>query len=239
MTRTTVLTALAASLIGTLCVSATAQAGGMRLGFGGPMASFVATPTHGGSSYRAPSNYGRGAKCAPKSSQPQVASVRHAEPKRAKVQQSEPRIARQEAKPVRETKVASVQREPTETVGKVISVDTVTSTAQAGASGSNALAQTDIAATTAAAVVATTPVVETAAPVATPVAALETPAIARVATVEPPVAVAETKAAAAQTLAEPAAVKKPEVKAVEAARNVGCKKFIPSVGVTIDVRCAK
>ena len=76
MTRKTILVALTASVLGSLTLTATAEAGGLRLSFGGPMASFVAVPTHGGGSggYSAPSKYGRGAHCAKKQQQTQTNS---------------------------------------------------------------------------------------------------------------------------------------------------------------------
>lgn len=231
MNRKTILAALTASVLGTLTLTATAEAGGLRLSFGGPMASFLAVPTHGGGSggHGALSQYGRGAQCAKKSqSQTQVASRNHYEPRHvAEVHHAEPRyvepkIARAETKPARQEKVqvASVQRETSKPKARAASVEKSvekvetepsTNASPVGSSGSLALAQTDNAASTAAAN-AETPVAE-------------------------PVVVAETTVAPADTTVTPAA--QPEVTADDPAKDVGCKKFIPSVGVTIDVGCAK
>lgn len=227
MTRKSILAALTVSVLGSLTLTATAEAGGLRLGFGGPMASFVAKPTHGGGSggYKAPSMYGRGAQCAKKRPQTQVASRHRPEPRHVA-----PKIVRNEAKPARQEKVqaASVQRETSKPKTRVAAVArTVTKTAEQAetatstnaspveSSGALALAQTENAATTAAAN-AETPVVEA---------------------VEEPVVVAETTVTPADTTVTAAA--QPEVTAEEPAKDVGCKKFIPSVGVTIDVGCEK
>jgi hypothetical protein len=213
MTRTTLIAAVTASVLGSLAMTATAEAGGIRLGFGGPMASFVASPTHGGggNSYQTASNYGRGGDhCAKKRPSYSVASRPHSEPRV---------VARSEPKPAHRDKVqvASVQHETWKPKASTAATDAViekaadkaevaSDTNSGGLTGSKALAQTDTAATTAAAADAAK---------------------------SDAVVVAETPDA--MTEATPA----PAVKAEEPAKDVGCKKFIPSVGVTIDVGCDK
>ncbi len=212
MTRTTLIAAVTAAVFGSLALTATAEAGGLRLGFGGPMASFVATPTHGGGSYQTASNYGRGSDhCAKKSQASRVASRSHAEPR---VARSEPKAARRER-----VQVASVQQEAAKPKVSVAAADKTTdktddkveaasNTNSGGLTGSKALAQTDTAATTAAA----TDAANTGA-----------------------VVVAETP----DVTPEPAPAVKADEPAQDATKDVGCKKFIPSVGVTIDVGCDK
>jgi hypothetical protein len=223
MTRTSRFAALTLSVAGALTVSSAAEANGIRLGFGGPMSSFVATPTHGGGS----SGYGGGsAHCAKKKPSYSVAS--HARP------HAEPRVARSEPKAVYHprTQVVSVPRtvarpqietamvEKTEKIEKVAAV-TVSAETPSGLTGSLALAQTENAAATTAATAATATADATpSAPVTTETAAANAE----------PVAV-ETAATAP--------VEQPEVKPADPAKVVGCKKFIPSVGVTIDVGCEK
>lgn len=51
----TKLIALASALVATTALASAAEAGGgVRLGFGGPLGTFVATPSHGGGAYHAP-----------------------------------------------------------------------------------------------------------------------------------------------------------------------------------------
>jgi hypothetical protein len=226
LTRKTTLAALIASVLGSLTLTGTAEANGVRLGFGGPMPSFVATPTHGGGgSYNTASGYGRSAHCAKKKPSYSVASRSRAVP------HSEPKVARSEPRHVvrrEKVEVASVQHTVSkpkvsssvvEKVEKVVS-DVTTPENSNGLTGSKALVQNDNAATTAA---ANAP---------TDTSATETPAANQTTVATAPAAV--------ETANETAAVEpQPEVKAEEPAKDVGCKKFIPSVGVTIDVGCDK
>ncbi|MEQ1577423.1 MAG: hypothetical protein ABL894_07210 [Hyphomicrobium sp.] len=222
MIRKTFLAALAVSALGSVALTATAEAGGIRLGFGGPMASFIAVPTHGGSGgSSARSSYG-GSHCAKKKPSVQYASRPHSEPRRAEVTRSEPKPAREKVK------VASVQRETnkpavtakTEDTVKNAGTDVKTETTavtansgdnSSGLTGSKALAQTDNAASTAAAT--------------TEANSAET------------VAVAEKSAEPME--AQGGSAVQAEVSSDVPAKDVGCKKFIPSVGVTIDVGCKK
>ena len=217
MTRTTLIAAVTASVLGSLAMTATAEAGGIRLGFGGPMASFVASPTHGGGghNYQTASNYGRGGDhCAKKRPSNSVASRPHSEPK--VVARSEPKAVHRD-----KVQVASVQRETSKPKVSAATTDAVIEKAadkaeaasdigSGGLTGSKALAQTDTAATNAAAA-----------------DAFKTGAVV----------VAETPEAT--TEATPALAVKADEPAKDVAKDVGCKKFIPSVGVTIDVGCDK
>ena len=211
MTRTTFLAALTVSALGSLAFTGAAEAGGLRLGFGGPMASFLAVPTHGRSSgYSDPSSYG-GGHCAKKRAPSQVASYAHVAPRRAEGHQAEPKFARAEARPAHHetVKVASIAKETTAAKSVVTETAPVTVSDAAtttGTTGSMALTQTDMAAAKA----------ETAAATADPAA-------------ETPVVVAETTTVAAA----------PALVTDEPGKDVGCKKFIPSVGVTVTVGCAK
>lgn len=214
MTRATVFAALTVSAIAACASVGNAEAGGIRLGFGGPMASFIASPTHGGGGG---SSYGRGAHCHKPA--PQIAN-HYEPPHHTEVRRSEPKVARAEPKPSHQEKN---QTSSAPKVSKVAdtTADKSTSTNESpvGASGALALAQTDTAAATAPAVVDET---------------TQTPAE----TVTPAPATPEVTAAAEPVKAvEP--VKPAEVAKTEPAKDVGCKKFIPSVGVTIDVGCAK
>ena len=157
-----------------------AEAGnGVRLGFGFPMGTFVATPRGGGSAYATP----KAAKA--KAYQQQQIARQSAD---------RPQGREEGDKPVTETSTASTETtETTETV-----------------SGSTALIQT------------TTPVEKTEETAPAETSSTETPAATDVA------ATTETKAEET----------KPEEPAVEA-KDVGCKKFIPAIGLTVTVGCEK
>lgn len=196
MTRTALIASATAAILGSLTLSATAEAGGIRLGFGGPMPSFVATPTHGGGGSYNTSSYGGSPHCAKKQPSYAAASRPH----------SEPRVAHSQPTAPRRDKVAVADATPvTEKVADTAA--TTDTNSSSGLTGSKALAQIDNAATTAAATAET--------------AKTETVTVAEAPETAP-------EAARTETLAS-----------TEPAKELGCKKFIPSVGVTIDVGCEK
>ncbi len=159
-----------------------AEAGnGVRLGFGFPMGTFVATPRGDGSA--------------------------HAVPKAAKAKAyKQQQIARQSAEP--EPKVAKKAKKSVTETASTKSTET-TETSETTVSGSTALIQT------------TTPAEKTEETAPSETSATETPATDVAATTEPKAE--ETK---------------PEEPAVEA-KDVGCKKFIPAIGLTVTVGCEK
>jgi hypothetical protein len=78
----TKLIALASALAATTALASAAEAGGgVRLGFGVPLGSFVATPAHGGNSYRAPRVKKAPAMHAAKKPQKPAQRVAKAEPR--------------------------------------------------------------------------------------------------------------------------------------------------------------
>jgi len=189
------------------------------------MGSFIATPTHGGGSYNTVSSYGKPG-CAKKKPSYSVASRSRAP---SQVVRNEPRSVRPE-----KAQVAHVQREtskPKASVARRSETVAVAAIAadSSGLTGSKALVQTDNAATQAAADAVVAVVSE-------PTAPNQTSEASTVA------ATTETAAVAASEVAPASDVQssvKTEAKIEEPAKDVGCKKFIPSVGVTIDVGCEK
>jgi hypothetical protein len=233
MTKSNIILAVTALVSTVVALSSDANANGVRLSFGGPMASFVATPTHGGgggSSHRsASSGYGQGAaKCKPKSAPTKVARAHREEPRVKVVRHEarpqpryEPKVVRHEPKHEPKRVVAAVERDRPAKVAKVTKAvsETVVETKEAvavndtpvTASGAKSLAQTQVD--------ASQPAVTT--DVATAVEATTT-----VATTEAPVVAPPETLATVPT-------------EVTAAADVGCKKFIPAVGVTVSVDCEK
>jgi hypothetical protein len=83
LTGTTRLIALASALVATTALASAAEAGGgIRLGFGVPLGSFVATPAHGGGAYRTPKAGTRPAMHAARKQKRPPQRVAKAEPRR-------------------------------------------------------------------------------------------------------------------------------------------------------------
>ncbi len=164
----------------TALVPAAEAGNGVRLGFGFPMGTFVATPRGGGNAYAAP----KAAKA--KAYQQQIAR---------QSADTAPKVAKKAKKSVTET-ASTPSTETTETTETV--------------SGSTALIQT------------TKPAEETQEQTPAETSATETPAATNV------VATTETKAE--ETKAEEPTVE---------TKDVGCKKFIPAIGLTVTVGCEK
>ncbi len=222
MTKTHIILALTASVLTATSFAGAASANGVRLGFGGPMASFVASPTHGGggrSSRNAGAAYAT-AKCQKKSAPVQTAR-REPPP--------QPKHYSEESK--RKVTVASVERDRparksashvSETV-KETKAEVASNETPVVVSGSKSLVQTQVETDAANAAPAT---------VTQPDVAANDP-VPAVATIEP-----TTTVAATETIAETIpAIAAPAV--VTARDDVGCKKFIPAVGVTVTVDCEK
>lgn len=220
-----IIAAAATLIVSTTQLTAPAQAGGgVRLGFGFPLGSFTARPTS--QPYHAPSHGYRAHKA------PKV----HAAPKHVekKVVVAKPKKWEQAEEAPRAAKVKKVTKSARVASRKV---ETVEKTEDPGQGG------TVTAALTAAAVTAeTTPTPVTAAPAPAPVK--------EIATVELPPAKVEAPAPAVE-VEQPAPAPVPVVEKVEAPveaapapkktakKGFDCRKFIPSVGVTISVKCSQ
>jgi hypothetical protein len=192
MTRKSLL-AFAATLLTATVMNSAAEAGdGVKLNFGYPMGSFVATPAGGGS-------YGAKAASAHKMAQKKKPSslARQVEPSEPKA-----KAAAKKDKPAK-IETASIRRDRDTDKSETAEVETKD---EAPLTGSKALAGTDAAGTTA----------ETAAS-----------GTASTKTAEIPVA----------AVAEPEAESSETEKSDETA-DVGCKKFIPAIGVTVSVGCS-
>ena len=215
MNKTLILSLAAAIVAGTASFAPAAQAGGgIRLQFGGALGSFVARPSHGSYAARSPSpGSSSAASCHKKA--PSYASHRSApEPRVASRSYDEkPKQAYHKSKSDRSSNNDDVASNDNNDVTSPVN------------SGSTAL------------LAAETPIVAAPAP--------ETDT-AKVAAIEPTETASTTTTSAAEVLGPPAPVVE-EVKAVEvekhkkstkeAAKKDDCKKFIPSVGVTISVGC--
>lgn len=119
----TKLITLASVLLATATLASTAQAGGgVRLGFGGPLGTFVATPSHGGGAY---------AKAAQK-------KKAHAQQAARKPEKKAPRVAKAEPKAAEKTTAAKVTAQTTETATETTTEETSRVT------GSSALIQGSI-----------------------------------------------------------------------------------------------
>lgn len=224
---------LAAGLVAaSALITSAAQANGVRLNFGGPLGTFVASPAPG---YGGGSGYGKSAygakKCPPKSTQtasrkpsqaskPRVTVARHVakpEPRVTRhVERTPVRIAEYKAKTVSRS-TRSIVQAPVETPVKIDTAAT-TPVIEQTSSGSQALAAGSLPAAEKLNVANLTP--ET------------VPAVAA-----PDAVKAETQddapAPAGSAPVEPAKT------AVVASGPQDCKKFIPAVGVTITVGCEK
>ncbi|MGQ0673217.1 MAG: hypothetical protein ACT4N2_10125 [Hyphomicrobium sp.] len=218
MTRNILIAAVAAAatvLGAATSFTTSAEAGGVRVGFGFPLGSFVASPTRGG--------YGGGSAQCKKKPRTHVAR---------KAPRHEPRVA---SRPSKETKVAAytaskpkkprtVERAETEEVtGTETSEET-----EVTSSGSTALLQGDQKAAETAAEETETIATETVAANTAEETPAELPAVTETSHTEP-VVVEEVKTSATDT-AEPTKVSKKSEKEE-------CKKYIPSIGVTISVGC--
>ena len=215
MNKTLILSLAAAIVAGTASFAPAAQAGGgIRLQFGGALGSFVARPSHGSYAAHSPSGgSSSGASCHKKA--PSYASHRPA---------PEPRVASRsyDAKPKPAYHKSNTDRSSNN--DDVASNDNGDTTSPE-TTGSKALFATD------------TPIVQTATPEDDKT---------KVAAVEPAETASTTTTSATEVLGPPAPVVE-EVKPVvvekskkstkEAAKKEDCKKFIPSVGVTISVGC--
>ena len=211
-----IIAAAATLIVSTTQLTAPAQAGGgVRLGFGFPLGSFTARPTS--QHYHGPS-HGHRAHKAPKV----YAAPKHVE---KKVVVAKPKKWEQAEEAPRAAKVKKVTKSARVASRKV---ETVEKTEDPGQG------DTVTAALTAAAVTAET-----------------TPApVKEIATVELPPAKVEAPAPAVE-VEQPAPAPVPVVEKVEAPveaapapkktakKGFDCRKFIPSVGVTISVKCSQ
>lgn len=136
----TKLIALASALVATAALASAAEAGGgVRLGFGGPLGTFVATPSHGGGgAYHAP----RARKKAP---------VVHAARKPEVVKAArKPKVVQAAHKPEKASRVAKAQPAPkavkeTTAASKAVAVTEEAKTEEAApVTGSSALIQGSI-----------------------------------------------------------------------------------------------
>ena len=237
MNKSILIAAAAAATIlsGLTSFTPTAEAGGIRVGFGFPMGSFVARPSRGG---YASSGYG-GGMCKKKSSpsyasrsrpaprsEPRVASKPHYEPKVASRSYDKPSVKHT----YKETKVASheysapkksrsVYRAETDETSNTETSDEI----ETGATGSSALIGVD-----AKKADVTTVEVPADLPAETPAPAAE------VATAETPVV---TEAPVVTETPAPVVVEEPAPKKSKTAKKEDCTKYIPSIGVTVSVGC--
>lgn len=222
MSKTSILSLAAAALVAsTLSFAPAAEAGGMRLKFGGPLGSFVASPTpgYGGGSSYSKASYGA-KKCAPKSKQyasrkPNVKVARHIEKPAPRVvrhvERSEPRVAAYQPAPKRLV-TRSIVKAPAETAVLDTNVAATAVVTDTNSSGSQALAAGSLPAAEKLEVAKLTP--------------------------ETVPAVAAPEAVKAETQGE-AAADTAKTETVAAAGPQTCKKFIPAVGVTVTVGCER
>ncbi len=215
MTRNTIAT-IAATLLAATTFSGLAEAGnGVRLSFGGPLGSFVAHPVGGGSAYGTGASYGAKKHCAQK-----VQTAR---------QVSEPRPKRQVASASSQRRVVADDAKSSGSSGasksktQVASIDrdeetTATETVENTLTGSKALAAQD------------------AQPAETKAETIETGSSAEAADASTEATAANGDKTGEQKDGE---TKKEEATKTAEARDVGCKKFIPAIGVTVSVGCNK
>lgn len=217
MTRQIAILRLAAALTLAVAVAPAAEAGGggVRLNFGGPLPSFVATPTPGYGGSSAPSRH----TAQKKVSKPahQVARRNHDETPKATRTAAKPerQIARSDrAAPKPERHIARVER-------KVVR--------QAPAEVQTAALTSDTATDSTTPITGTKSLAFGALPPLEPIAAAELIPAEQITAIEAPDQASAKSEATATT--EPA----PQVKT--AAGPQECKKFIPAVGVTVTVGC--
>lgn len=220
MTRTSILP-FAAALIAATSLSGIAQAGaGVRLGFGGPLGTFVATPAHGANCHE--NSYGGSSMASKSYAKPSSKVARSApreEPKVAKIDRSDDKPAR-----------TADRSEPEETKSKVETATSGTADNASELTGSKALATQD----------ASQPTATETVPAATETKPATDPASTADAT--PANGTSETVVAAREETKE--VVSKPvpaqdDTAKIDETRDVGCKKFVPAIGITVSVGCNK
>jgi hypothetical protein len=194
--------AIAAALAVSLTVNTTAEAGsGVRLGFGGPLGHFKATPARGAVSHksaRASSKKAARLKAAKRTAAAKRAAAKKAAERKAKI-----RTARRARQDDQNRKIRAERK-----IAKAATETTAPKTSESKETGAKALIRTKdkaVAASKPVTLVKATPATET-------------------------VTVTETKKPEKDeaTLAESKETSSTEL---------GCKKFIPAVGVTISVGC--
>lgn len=218
MNRSTILALAATVLSATTSLTTSAHAGmGIRLGFGFPLGSFVAHPSHGSGPSSAPSYSQK--HCAKK------APVYHEAAKPA--YHPEPKVARhvEDDKTVRSVKRSTNKTDVAEASHKVETPETKPVTEADGTTpvtGSTALVQTSTG-------TQSTPAPEVA----------KTEEVATIIDTNAPAATANAVGTPAPATAEPAKVE--ETTAVAEAQNTtgDCKKFIPIIGITVSIGCGK
>ena len=215
MTKTLLLSLAAAALVASsLSFAPAAEAGGVRLNFGGPLGSFVARPTPGyggSSSYASKKDY-----CPPKMARSQIEADKPHVKVAKNVERAEPRVAHVQSKPARQ-QVASIEKPAVAKATPVTETTATTTTASTtvtAASGSQSLAAGGL-------------------------PAAEKLEVARLTDGDTVPAVPAPDAVPATTQDSADATKTEPAKAVVASGPQDCKKFIPAVGVTVTVGCDK
>ena len=207
--------AAAGILSGLTSFTPTAEAGGIRVGFGMPLGSFVARPTRGG--YASSNSSGMCKKKSPSyasRSRPEPHSTQaHKETKVASHDYSEPK------------KSSSVDHAEQETSNSNNGEDS-----QTGATGSSALIQGDSKNGE-----VTTVEIPADLPAETPAGSTAT--IAANTPAETPATSASEAPAVTETPAAPVVVEEPKSKKSKTARKDDCSKYIPAIGVTVSVGC--
>lgn len=227
MTRKSLLS-FAAALVAATSLSGVAEAAnGVRLGFGGPLGTFVATPAGGGGgSYRAAKPY-----CPPKmaakkqnTATPSVARVMSREEPRAEKSHKASAAQDNDSKVTKSVRKSHSAVETASSEAKADKDENVADTATettAPLSGSQALANQDAQPVTA--------------PVTTEPAKTEGDTAEGASTSETVVAAHEETKETETTITAPAKI----AEKIDETKDVGCKKFIPAIGVTVSIGCGK
>lgn len=227
MNRNTFLAVAAAALSVSATFSAPASANGIRLGFGGPLGSFVARPTpgYGGGTYASSEKHcKKPAARVARSSKPSYTPERKVASKPVSKPRTEVAESRKhKAEPVKVARAEPVARKSVEDTNSALIAPVTGSTALAQISGTQSSPAPETA--------------DTAEPKTDEVAtiidtnATETPATGTEAD-----APAET-----QKTEEPKADEKPTktASAETGSDDSDCKRFIPIIGITVSVGCGK